>query len=792
MSMGARPADWSVLGLSSDPVPGDLDQLAATANRLNQVADLAGRLDALVQAAFRSVADGGFVGQTADALRGKMDALVPQYVAAIASAFGQAAAAVDDFRSALAEQQPRADAALAGASALGPTPDGTDPARSAAWQESMTRFREQAREAAAEADAAASAAAAAVRDATAAAPEFRDGSSCWDTFWTVVGWIATAVTIPALIFGGPLGLMAWGLGAAQFVKAGVDLAEGRSTVGDFLLAGLGILAPSTKPLLGLEQVSRLATSAAGAAKAVLTTGTDGVISLVKATSEIGHGLLEAPLSTLANLAQTTVMVPATVVWRGRDLILNGLRLTPDYLGRIGAGLIDTAHALPAAAWEQLRDWRWIGVFLPVTANEIKAYGVAGAFGKGILERGLGFSSHSASLASDVLTGAAHGADSALRLRPGDTALGGGGPLKLTDHGLLVPSDTAAWDGTGYTSGPSGLLLPDHPADVGKAEPSSDIAFADQGLAKQDRSPLGDASFSASADTLVDLGQGIGPDKATPLAVPHHLTHPVVFTVRVPAPAPEGAGALTGAADMSGVHWPTPDPTRPGSPDVARTPPVPGAPTGATDVPGLHWPTPDPTRPGSPAKGHAPGRAESVPWGGSVVQHVADVHRPVALPVDLNDAGLVPPLRRADEAVVHAPPGILGGSDDQVRKHLIGLAKDRIGQVEKEISDGVRDTLPGAFSAGVDRASGRIFFGESGSAEGLADSVLAALPQESLHPAGRPPGVCAEGRMCTSAINGGADPSDLYIITVNARGKKFKMCVNCASWVPDFVGKVLTG
>ncbi len=47
-------------------------------------------------------------------------------------------------------------------------------------------------------------------------------------------------------------------------------------------------------------------------------------------------------------------------------------------------------------------------------------------------------------------------------------------------------------------------------------------------------------------------------------------------------------------------------------------------------------------------------------------------------------------------------------------------------------------------------------------------------------------------MCTNAIAGGADAKNLDIVTVHVKGKPFKMCPNCQTWVPGFVGKVLTG
>jgi hypothetical protein len=71
-------------------------------------------------------------------------------------------------------------------------------------------------------------------------------------------------------------------------------------------------------------------------------------------------------------------------------------------------------------------------------------------------------------------------------------------------------------------------------------------------------------------------------------------------------------------------------------------------------------------------------------------------------------------------------------------------------------------------------------------------VISRLPGESQLPNGRPPGVCAEARMCTNALNDGASLENLDIITLNQKGKKFKMCPNCQTWVPGAVRNVLTG
>jgi hypothetical protein len=47
-------------------------------------------------------------------------------------------------------------------------------------------------------------------------------------------------------------------------------------------------------------------------------------------------------------------------------------------------------------------------------------------------------------------------------------------------------------------------------------------------------------------------------------------------------------------------------------------------------------------------------------------------------------------------------------------------------------------------------------------------------------------------MCSRAAEAGVNLKNLDIVTVNPRGKKFKMCPNCVAWVPGVVGRVLTG
>ncbi|MFI2209069.1 polymorphic toxin-type HINT domain-containing protein [Streptomyces sp. NPDC020141] len=129
-------------------------------------------------------------------------------------------------------------------------------------------------------------------------------------------------------------------------------------------------------------------------------------------------------------------------------------------------------------------------------------------------------------------------------------------------------------------------------------------------------------------------------------------------------------------------------------------------------------------------------------------------------------------------------------EDETKAELTQLGRAQIEKVKSGLGEG--DELPGAFSVGRDRTTGKVYYGESGPATGHHSDVEGLLPGESQLPNGRPPGVCAEARMCTNARKGGALLANLDIITLNPKGKKFKMCGNCQTWVPGAVRNVLTG
>jgi RHS repeat-associated protein len=137
-----------------------------------------------------------------------------------------------------------------------------------------------------------------------------------------------------------------------------------------------------------------------------------------------------------------------------------------------------------------------------------------------------------------------------------------------------------------------------------------------------------------------------------------------------------------------------------------------------------------------------------------------------------------------------PLGLMPDATGDIKKQLMDLGKQRIQDVTSGLGEG--DDVPGAYTVGRDRTTGKIYYGESGPETGHEKAVTDAMPKESQLPSGRPPGVCGEPRMFTNAVKDGVDPKNVDLVTVNPKGKKFKMCGNCGTWVPDFGGEVLTG
>ncbi|WP_328503198.1 hypothetical protein OG828_32960 [Streptomyces sp. NBC_00457] len=227
----ARPADWSALGLGSDPTPGDAARIDEIITSQGELVTLADTIDTGLTE-IKNTTDGAFVGETADALRKVIDGDLRNYVSTFRQAHQDAQAALRTYVGVMRAQQERADAALTAAAGLAEDDD-----------EGREGHKSTAEDAGSILSDAAETAASAL---TTAAESIASPIDECEEFWKALGWLALILIIPAIIVGGPLALFAIGLNVALLIKTAVDFSQGKASVTELVLSILGVIAPTTK------------------------------------------------------------------------------------------------------------------------------------------------------------------------------------------------------------------------------------------------------------------------------------------------------------------------------------------------------------------------------------------------------------------------------------------------------------------------------------------------------------------------------------------------------------------
>ncbi|WP_436775309.1 hypothetical protein [Yinghuangia sp. YIM S09857] len=229
----ARPADWSALGLSGDPTPGDPDRIDRVIAAELEYIELAKTIDSGLTE-IKNTADGVFVGKTADALRGVIDGNLRNYISTYKTAHEDVRGALIVYVAAMREQQRIADAALTAANGLAEDDE--------SGRETQKTVAENARETLEDA--------AGVLEGVldSAAESIASPVDECEEFWKALTWIAIILIVPAIIFGGPMALLAIGLNVALLIKTAIDFAHGKAGVTELVLAVLGVIAPTTKGL----------------------------------------------------------------------------------------------------------------------------------------------------------------------------------------------------------------------------------------------------------------------------------------------------------------------------------------------------------------------------------------------------------------------------------------------------------------------------------------------------------------------------------------------------------------
>ncbi|MDX3644439.1 hypothetical protein P1P70_34670, partial [Streptomyces sp. MB09-02B] len=465
----ATSDEWNRVGYTGNPVTGNPAALERVTKELWDLGDLAGRVSRGLDTLLAKAEDGGFEGRTADALRTYVKDELKTYMANINRSFEMAADATARYARALGDGQDRAENAADTVAALErvggqPLPD-DDPEVIRARGELEAEQQTVQTEAKILEDA--------LYEATrlVSAPVRKPKKkSFWQrfvsTFFKVLEIVAMVLTIVAAIVGGPLGLVAFALGAVLFVKALVDYAMGNGNALSLGLAFLGILFPSTKGLTTFGGLLRLGSSGAKALGGALAAsgrllfrgGRLLLTSPGRLLSLAGQGLVRFG-SGLAGRAGSGFMALPRVLSRTPAMLGSAMR----FMGRFTRGTFRQGWFALSRDFYQSTAFvtgnmaTKLGVFavmglgrltatalLPMRYSEIARFGYRGAARMGFINRGLHFTpkgsgivTRTGSFSGDLLNLSGRGFDRSGTLRPFD----GLGTDKLVVPGTPAFNDT---------------------------------------------------------------------------------------------------------------------------------------------------------------------------------------------------------------------------------------------------------------------------------------------------------------------------------------------------------------
>lgn len=444
----ATSDEWSRVGFTGNPVTGNPGVVDNITKELRGLSDLSGRVSGGLDALLTKAEDGGFEGRTADALRTYVKNELKTFMANVNRSFDMAADATARYARALGDSQDRAENAADTVAAL----DRFGDQPLAENDPEMTRARGEVD---AEIDAV-QAEAKILEDTLREAarlvsrPVKKPKKSFWkrfvSTFFKVLEIVALVITLIAAIIGGPLGLVAFGLGAVLFAKALVDYATGNGNALSLGLAFLGILFPSTKGLTTLGGLARMASSGTkalgGALSAsgrllfrggrMLFSSPGRLLSLAgQGLVRFGGGLGSRAASGFMALPRVLSRTPAMLgsalrfmggfarsTWRQgssaltRDFVESTAFVGGNTAGRLGVFTVMSLGRLTMTA------------LLPMRYSEIARFGYRGAFRMGFVDRGLHFTpravgtlGRTGSLTGDLANLPGRGLDRGGSLRP---------------------------------------------------------------------------------------------------------------------------------------------------------------------------------------------------------------------------------------------------------------------------------------------------------------------------------------------------------------------------------------
>jgi hypothetical protein len=487
--------DWSKLGIGLNPTPGDpevLDRVAEYMERMSGHVEVA---DEGLREVLRKSGEGAFVGKTADWLRKQINGNLQSFVAGMRLAFGTAAPAIRTYAGVMRETQQVSTSALASAAGLDAK---ADKAR-------LDSLKSEVNGAKSDLASAAKKAAEAIRSATA---QIRSPQSGCETFWEIFHWLTLAVTVVAVLVGGPLGLIALGMNVVEAAHYIQKFASGKGTLLEVALGLLGLVFPSTRPLrldvLFKALWQGVKTGAAGVWKS-FGAGVKGVWNVIRTLNVMGVingiGDIAVTLGKTVKLnglevikgfnAADGVFAKGVVLLKGMYLVPVkplGLAVVPPIVrglkgawgGIAGAATWAWGGMKGFGGWSgkvwsaEFADLKWLRLFTPLAAHEIQALGVGGAFKVAVLGRGLNLSRYKVGdpMVQEILLAQKLGSGAVIT--DGVLTVKGGPPPLTSVHGPTGSPNVSGWSLTttlrdlGGSRNTSGLSLNPVPQAPGAA------------------------------------------------------------------------------------------------------------------------------------------------------------------------------------------------------------------------------------------------------------------------------------------------------------------------------------
>ncbi|MFJ8744513.1 hypothetical protein ACIRL2_34680 [Embleya sp. NPDC127516] len=352
------------LGYTTDPTPGDPTSITDASLYLAALTKKAGDASTKLAGLVQEGAGAPLMGEAAGELRAHVKDQLKLFVDKLAQATQLASTALAGYSTDLLAAQAKAQEALNAAAPLPENDPGLEAAR-ATMATARTMYLEAVEKA---------------RKSLASATALKTSpKTVAEEFWDFFKIFTIVLTVLGVLFGGPLGLLAFGANLVVLGKTIADFARGKATGLELFLNILGVLFPSTKALLP-ALLSGLKNLLVGLGK--------GAVNLFKGAGDLlsllSTGLKGFNLAGWRFALAYAGLLTGTLLFKGGALV--GKLLVLPFKAIVWVG--KTGWAVAKKGFGELKGWGSLGIILPVAGDEIAKLGLSRALKIGFWERGV--------------------------------------------------------------------------------------------------------------------------------------------------------------------------------------------------------------------------------------------------------------------------------------------------------------------------------------------------------------------------------------------------------------------